>query len=45
MANYYDQDPKVAYVEQINPGKLTVTEAAKNLSCSRSEICSKWELR
>ncbi len=27
MANYYDRDTKVAYVEQINAEKLTVTEA------------------
>ena len=38
MANYYDRDTKVAYVEQINSGKLTVTEAVKELGCSRSVI-------
>jgi len=40
MANYYDRDTKVAYVEQINSGKLTVTEAVKELGCSRSAIYS-----
>jgi len=28
MAKYFDRDMKVAYVEQINTGKMTVTEAA-----------------
>ncbi|NLL87276.1 MAG: helix-turn-helix domain-containing protein, partial [Syntrophomonadaceae bacterium] len=40
MAKYYDRDTKVAYVEQINSGKLTVTEAIKELGCSRSAIYS-----
>jgi transposase len=40
MANYYDRDTKVAYAEQINSGKLTVTEAVKELGCSRSAIYS-----
>jgi transposase len=40
MANYYDRETKVAYVEQINAGKLTVTEAVKELGCSRSAIYS-----
>ena len=38
MENYYDRDTKVAYVEQINAGKLTVTEAVKELGCSRAAI-------
>jgi len=40
MANYYDRDTKVAYVEQINSGKLTVTEVVRELGCSRSAIYS-----
>jgi transposase len=40
MANYFDRDTKVAYVEQINSGKLTVTEAVRELGCSRSAIYS-----
>jgi transposase len=40
MAMYYDRDTKVAYVEQINSEKLTVTEAVKELGCSRSTIYS-----
>lgn len=38
MTRYYDRDTKVAYVEQINSGKLTVTEAVNELGCSRSAI-------
>jgi len=40
MAKYFDRDMKVAYVEQINTGKMTVTEAANELGCSRSTIYS-----
>ena len=40
MANYFDRDTKVAYVEQINSGKLTVTKAVRELGCSRSAIYS-----
>ena len=40
MAMYFDRDTKVAYVEQIKSGKLTVTEAARELGCSRSAIYS-----
>lgn len=40
MANYYDRDTKVTYVEQINAGKLTIIEAVKELGCSRSAIYS-----
>lgn len=40
MAQYYDRDTKVAYVEQINSGKLTVTEAINELGCARSTIYS-----
>ena len=40
MAKYFDRDTKVAYVEQINSGKLTVTEAVRELGCSRSTIYS-----
>ena len=38
MSKYFDRDTKVAYVEQIESGKLTVTEAVKELGCSRSTI-------
>lgn len=40
MVKYYDRETKVAYVEQINAGKITVTEAVKELGCSRSAIYS-----
>ena len=40
MATYFDRDTKVAYVEQIKSGKLTVTEAVNELGCSRSTIYS-----
>ena len=40
MVKYFDRDTKVAYAEQINSGKLTVTEAIKELGCSRSAIYS-----
>jgi ACT domain-containing protein len=40
MAKYFDRDTKVAYVEQINTGKMTVTEAVNELGCSRSAIYS-----
>ena len=40
MARYYDRDTKVAYVEQIKSGKMTVTEAVKELGCCRSAIYS-----
>jgi transposase len=40
LAKYFDRDTKVAYVEQINSGKLTVTEAVNELGCSRSAIYS-----
>lgn len=40
MAKYFDRDMKVAYVEQINTGKMTVTEAVNELGCSRSTIYS-----
>lgn len=36
MVKYFDRDTKIAYVEQINSGKLTVTEAVNELCCSRS---------
>ena len=31
MAAHFDRDTKVAYVEQIESGKLTVTEAVREL--------------
>ena len=31
---------EIRYIEQINAGKLTVTEAVKELGCSRSAIYS-----
>jgi len=40
MAKYFDRDTKVAYVEQINSGNLTVTDAVNELGCSRSTIYS-----
>jgi transposase len=40
MGKYFDRDTKVAYVEQINNGKMTVTEAVNELGCSRSAIYS-----
>ena len=40
MAKYFDRDTKVAYVEQINSGKMTVTEVVNELGCSRSTIYS-----
>jgi transposase len=40
MGKYFDRDTKVAYVEQINTGKMTVTEAVNELGCSRSAIYS-----
>ena len=40
MGKYFDRDTKVAYVEQINSGKMTVTEAVNELGCSRSAIYS-----
>ena len=40
MARYFGRDTKVAYVEQINSGKLTVTEAVNELGCFRSAIYS-----
>lgn len=40
MAKYFDRDTKEAYVEQINTGKMTVTEAVNELGCSRSAIYS-----
>lgn len=40
MAKYFDRDTKLAYVEQINSGNLTVTEAVNELGCSRSTIYS-----
>ncbi|HHY31301.1 MAG TPA: helix-turn-helix domain-containing protein [Syntrophaceticus sp.] len=40
MAKYFDRNTKVAYVEQINTGKMTVTEAVNELGCSRSAIYS-----
>ena len=40
MAKYIDRDTKVAYVEQINSGEMTVTEVVNELGCSRSAIYS-----
>ncbi len=40
MAKYYDRDTKVAYVEQIKAGKMTVKEAAVELGCSETAIYS-----
>lgn len=40
MVKYFDRDTKIAYVEQIKSGKLTVTEAVRELGCSRSAIYS-----
>ena len=40
MSKYFDRDTKVAYVEQINSGKMTVTEAVNELGCSRSAVYS-----
>ena len=38
MAKYFDRDIKIAYVEQINSGKMTVTEVVNKLGCSRATI-------
>lgn len=40
MAKYFDRDTKLAYVEQINSEKMTVTEVVNELGCSRSMIYS-----
>ncbi|HZK01771.1 MAG TPA: hypothetical protein VFC96_02795 [Anaerovoracaceae bacterium] len=41
MVKYYDRETKIVYVEQINAGKITVTETAKELGCSRPAIYSR----
>ncbi|SRR5690554_356394 len=38
VAKYYDKETKLAYVEQIVSGKMTVTEVMRELGCSRSVI-------
>jgi transposase len=40
MANQYDRDTKLAYVEQITSGKMTVMEAVKELGCSKTTVYS-----
>ena len=40
MAKYFDRDTKVAYVEQILAGKMTVKQAATELGCSGTTIYS-----
>ena len=40
MAKYYDRETKLAYVEQITSGKMTATQAMRELGCSRSAIYS-----
>ena len=37
---YYDRETKLAYVEQIVSGRMTVSEVMRELSCSRSAIYS-----
>lgn len=40
MAKFFDRDTKIAYVEQINSGNLTVSEVVNELGCSRSAVYS-----
>jgi transposase len=40
MAKYYDRETKLAYVEQVTSGKMTVTQVTRELGCSRSAIYS-----
>ncbi len=35
MAKYFDRDTKLAYVEQINSGKMTISEAVNELECAQ----------
>jgi transposase len=37
---YYDRETKLAYVEQIVSGRMTVAEVVRELGCSRSAIYS-----
>ena len=34
MANYYDRESKLAYVEQYTSGKMTAKEVMRELGCS-----------
>jgi len=38
MAKYYDRDTKIAYVQQIEEGKMSVPQAANELGCCRATI-------
>jgi len=38
MPKYYDRDTKVAYVQQIEEGKLKVSQAAKDLGVAEQTI-------
>ena len=40
MAKYYDRDTKLAYVEQINAGKLSPKAAARELGCAMTTVYS-----
>lgn len=38
MAQIYDRDTKIAYVEQIKSAKMTVMEVVKELGCSKTAV-------
>ena len=38
MAQICDRDTKIAYVEQIKSGKMTVMEVVKELVCSKTTV-------
>ena len=40
MANYYDRETKLAYVEQYTSGKMTAKEVVRELGCSKSALYS-----
>ncbi|MDD4762373.1 MAG: transposase [Sphaerochaetaceae bacterium] len=40
MANYYDRETKLAYVEQYTSGKMTAKEVMRELGCSKSALYS-----
>jgi transposase-like protein len=40
MPKYYDRDTKVAYVQQIEEGKLKASQAARDLGVAEQTICN-----
>lgn len=40
MAKYYDRDTKLAYVEEIVSGRMTVSEVSKELGCAKTTVYS-----